>query len=95
MDDRSEKLREIARRITEDNLDLPRWNVGDVVEHPDGFPVRILRGSLWQDYADGGQRLVNQWVWIRLDSRGNEIGREMSGEGWVPDPLSHPPSVGH
>lgn len=95
MDDRDERLREIARDITERHFDLPRWEIGDVVEHPDGYPVRILSGRLWEEFTDGSQRLVNQWTWRRLDALGNETGATMSGEGWHRDPFVGHPSAGH
>jgi hypothetical protein len=60
MDDADERLREIVRNITEQHFELLRWGKGDVVEHPDGYPVRILSGTLWEEFPDGGQRLVNQ-----------------------------------
>jgi hypothetical protein len=95
MDDRDEKLREIAREITEQNFPLPRWEIGDIVEHPDGYPVRIISGKLWEEFPDGGQRLVNTWTWKRLDAAGRDTGADASGEGWASDPAVSRPSVGH
>lgn len=95
MDDREEALKRIARNITEEFFDVPRWEVGDIVDHPDGYPVKILSGMLWQEHPDGGQRLVNQWTWTQVDGSGNEIGPVHSGEGWVSDRAISPPSFGH
>lgn len=95
MEDRDEKLREIAREVTERNFALPRWEVGDIVMHPDDYPVRIVSGSLWKEFPDGSQRLVNSWTWQRVDAAGRVIGQPESGEGWANDPSVGPPSVGH
>jgi hypothetical protein len=95
MADDAERLREIARDITERCFELPRWSVGSIVVHPDGYPVQIVSGALWLEFPDGGQRLVNQWRWIRLDSFGKQVGSEKSGEGWPSDPSVTHPSVGH
>lgn len=95
MEDRDDKLREIAREVTERTFALPRWEIGDIVEHPDGYPVRIISGSLWKEFPEGGQRLVNSWTWRRVDATGREIGQEESGEGWPSDPAVSHPSVGH
>jgi hypothetical protein len=95
MKDDPERMREIAREITERSFALPRWEPGDIVAHPDGYPVKILSGRLWEQFADGGQRLVNHWHWRRVDARGKEVGAVESGEGWPSDPSVAHPSVGH
>jgi len=95
MADMGEKLRDIVRGIVEDVTPVPRWGIGDIVEHPDGYPVRILSGVLWRVYADGSQRLVNRWRWQRLDAKGNPVGEPEESEGWISDPAILPPSLGH
>jgi hypothetical protein len=95
MTDNSERMREIAREITESSFALPRWALGDIVAHPDGYPVKILSGRLWEEFDDGGQRLVNHWQWKRVDARGEEFGAIESGVGWPSDPSVAHPSVGH
>jgi hypothetical protein len=93
--DREEKLREVVRNITEEALPLPRWAIGEIVEHPEGYPVVIEGGCLWEVYPDGGQRLVNRWSWRRVDGRGNPYGPVVIGSGWATDPSLSSPSFGH
>nr|WP_250807872.1 hypothetical protein [Neorhizobium tomejilense] len=90
-----EKLQRIAREVTEEAIPVPRWAIGDIVEHPDGYPVQIVNGILWKEFPDGGQRLVNQWSWRRVDGSGNPFGATISGSGWAGDPAVSPPSFGH
>jgi len=94
-EDIHERLQQLARDIVEDTYPLPRWTVGDVVLHPDGYPVLILSGALWREYPDGGQRLENQWTWQRVDSHGQPFGTTVSGQGWAEEARVSRPSFGH
>lgn len=93
--DIDEKLREIVRNITEEAMPLPRWAIGDIVEHPEGYPVLIVDGLLWEVLPNGGQRLVNRWSWRKVDGRGCPFGPVAIGDGWANDPLIARPSFGH
>jgi hypothetical protein len=93
--DIDEKLREIVRNITEESMPPPRWAIGDMVEHPEGYPVLIVDGPLWEVFPDGGQRLVNRWSWRKVDGKGNAFGTVTMGDGRVTDPSVTRPSFGH
>jgi hypothetical protein len=53
------------------------WKVGDVVRHPDGYNVKILRGQ----YLSGG-RVSNWWEWVKLDRKGRKTKTYETGYGW-------------
>lgn len=70
----------LAKQITEEVMGGAPFAVGDVVEHPDGYPVRIVSGTYWAKHG-----LSNFWSWKRVDADGTPYGETQSGYGWRQD----------
>jgi hypothetical protein len=52
--------------------------IGSTVQHPDGYPVKILQGCYF-DPVYG--RVSNWWTWQRINADGS-MGKKTSGYGW-------------
>jgi hypothetical protein len=79
-----DELRRIADEITREYYPGPFWKIGDIVEHPGGYLVRIKAGQYWAD-SEHRRGFSNHWTWRRVDGAGNESATEESGYGWIPD----------
>lgn len=68
----------IAKKITEDVFGGSPFEIGDVVDHPDGRMVKIVGGQYWGDHG-----LSNFWSWQPVEKDGT-LGKLEHGYGWCP-----------
>lgn len=55
------------------------WKIGDIVEHPKGYKVKITDGY----YLDPiYHRVSNFWSWVVLNKKGEETKKKGCGYGW-------------
>lgn len=73
------KMREIARRITEEHFGPSPFKIGDRVEHPTGRTVEIVGGQYW-----GTHGLSNFWDWREVRADGTLSRKKECGYGWRP-----------
>ena len=66
---------EIMEEVISDDGKRP-LRIWDVVRHPDGRTVKILRGQWWGTYG-----LSNFWYWSEVMADGT-LGPEENGYGW-------------
>ncbi len=68
----------IAHQINTNLAAQSSMRVGAVVNHPDGYKVKVLSGQ-YLDSTYG--RVSNWWTWARV-LKGGTLGRKVSGYGW-------------
>ena len=66
----------IGKAITEAVIGGSPFEVGDIVERPNGRLVKIVDGQYW-----GTHGLSNFWYWRRVKADGT-LGRLEHGYGW-------------
>ena len=71
-------LQAIARSINVELAAQSSMHIGRVINHPDGYKVKILSGC-YLDSTYG--RVSNWWTWARV-LKGGKLGRKVSGYGW-------------
>ena len=69
-------LTNLAREITEE-LIPSSLQVGKIVQHPDGYKVKIVDGEYW-----GRHGLSNFWSWRRVTENGTLSSKTECGYGW-------------
>jgi len=69
----------IAKEITESVMGGPPFEIGDIVNHPDGRKVKITEGKYW-----GAHGLSNFWYWREVKKNG-KLGKIEHGYGWRPN----------
>lgn len=75
----SDPLADIARAINADLASRSSMRVGAIVQHPDGYPVKVLNGC-YLDPIYG--RVSNWWSWQRVGDNGELVGPVERGYGW-------------
>lgn len=68
-----------VKQMTEDVMGGAPFKIGDTVKHPSGRMVKITGGSYWGEHG-----LSNFWYWKEV-LKGNKLGPEESGYGWIPE----------
>lgn len=73
-----ENLHGFARLVNEAAAMRSHMKIGEVVQHPDGYPVKIVDG-MYLDPIYG--RVTNWWSWRRVNPDGT-LGETQRGYGW-------------
>lgn len=66
-----------VKKMTEEVMGGPPFQVGDVVRHPSGRDVKIVGGQYWGEHG-----LSNHWSWREVNKEGELTGPLESGYGW-------------
>jgi hypothetical protein len=73
------------KNMVEDVMGGAPFAIGDVVQHPDGYEVKITDGAYW-----GHRGLSNFWYWKRVNDDGTLSETTEHGYGWIPESQSAP-----
>lgn len=71
-------LQQIANQINQEIADECQMKVGKVLQHPDGYKVKITAGQ----FLSNG-RISNFWYWKRVLKNGKLSKKEYHGYGWI------------
>lgn len=74
------ELLRVARDLRERFMPDPGFSPGLIVEHRDGYKVRI-EGGQYLDQAAPVARISNHWQWHPVDDAGERSGETVSGYG--------------
>lgn len=78
-------VQSFIKKMVEDTIGSAPFEIGDVVQHPDGHDVQIVDGQYW-----GTSGLSNFWYWRRVLDDGGLADEVEHGYGWQPEPTSAP-----
>lgn len=77
MANRKTKVDEKVIELVEKTIGSSPFKVGDVVDHPKGYKVKIVDGEYWGTYG-----ISNFWHWHRVLEDGTLSEEKESGYGW-------------
>jgi hypothetical protein len=66
-----------VQSLVEEVLGKSKMKIGEIIDHPDGYKVKVISGQYWGEYG-----LSNFWYWKRVNEDGSLSEETYSGYGW-------------